>query len=361
MRIERQVLFWLLAGVAFLFAIAVLRAVLLPFVAGILIAYFLNPLADRLERAGLGRMAAASLIVLTAGIVILAALVLLVPFVANQLRLIADTMPADIERLRVAVEAWLSAQLGDRFPAFKAGYEKALAELAQSWSSSLGAIARAAWSHGLAVVSFLSLMLVTPVVVFYLLVDWHPMLEKVDAWLPRDHAATIRRLACEINEAIAAFVRGQGTICIILGVLYAAALSAAGIRYGLLIGLATGALAFVPYVGWALGLISASAMALIQAPGDLVPLGKVLAIFATGMALDAAVLAPKIVGEKIGLHPVWLMFALFVFSYLFGFVGVLVAVPVAAAIGVLVRYAIEVYLASSVYRGVGEPPGGTGR
>ncbi len=193
----------------------------------------------------------------------------------------------------------------------------------------------------------------TPVVVFYLLVDWHPMVAKLDGWLPRDHAPTIRRLASEINDAVSAFIRGQGTICLILGLLYAVALSAAGIRYGVLIGLATGLLAFVPYVGWALGLLAAVVAALAQAWPNLAPLLMVLGIFAAGMALEAVVLSPKIVGEKIGLHPVWLMFALFVFSYLFGFVGMLVAVPVAAAVGVLVRFAIEVYLGSTVYLGKG--------
>jgi predicted PurR-regulated permease PerM len=183
------------------------------------------------------------------------------------------------------------------------------------------------------------------------------MLDKLDSWLPRDQAPVIRRLATSINEAVAAFIRGQGTICILLAVFYAVSLSLAGIRYGLLIGIATGVLAFIPYVGWSLGLIAACGSALIQSTADLTPLLVVLGIFAVGMALDAAVLSPLIVGGKIGLHPVWLMFALFSFSYLFGFVGLLVAVPVAAAIGVLVRYGLEVYLASTVYRGSEKPPG----
>jgi predicted PurR-regulated permease PerM len=201
------------------------------------------------------------------------------------------------------------------------------------------------------VVNFMSLLLITPLVVFYFLVDWHPMLAKVDGWLPRDHQATIRRLAAQINEAIAAFIRGQGLVCIILGLFYAAGLAWVGLRYGLLIGLATGLLAFVPFVGWILGLLIAGIMAVVEFWPQTWPLVKVGAIFACGMALDSALLSPKIVGSKIGLHPVWLIFALFVFSYLFGFVGMLVAVPVAAAIAVLVRFALEVYLSSTIYRG----------
>jgi predicted PurR-regulated permease PerM len=201
-------------------------------------------------------------------------------------------------------------------------------------------------------INFLSLLLITPVVVFYLLVDWHPMLDKLDGWLPRDHVATIRRLADEINAAVSAFIRGQGTICLVLAGLYAAALSWAGVRYGLLIGLVSGLGSFIPFVGWALGLITAGAMAVTQPWPNVTLLLTVAGIYFAGMALDSAVLAPKIVGRKIGLHPVWMIFALFVFSYLFGFVGLLVAVPVAAATGVLVRFALELYLGSSVYTGV---------
>ncbi len=355
MRIERQVVFWVIAGIGLLLGIALLKEVLLPFVMGMVIAYFLNPVADRMERAGLGRMAAAGLIILTVGVILVASLVFLAPLLANQVRVLAETMPDDLARVKSGVEGWLAERLGDRFPALRQALDAAIADLQQSWSASAGLIAKALWQQGLAVVNFMSLLLVTPVVVFYLLVDWHPMMAKLDGWLPREHAATIRRLAGEINEAVSAFIRGQGTICIVLGFFYALALTFAGIRYGALIGLGTGLLAFVPYVGWGLGLITALVVAVIQSSQDMLPIAKVAGIFAAGMALDTAVLSPKIVGEKIGLHPVWLMFALFAFSYLFGFVGVLVAVPVAAAIGVLVRFTLEVYLQSSFYRGPPAP------
>jgi predicted PurR-regulated permease PerM len=194
-------------------------------------------------------------------------------------------------------------------------------------------------------------MLVTPLVVFYLLVDWHPMLHKIDGWLPRGHAASIRTLAADMNDAVAAFVRGQGTVCLILGVFYAFALTAIGLDYGLLIGLATGLLAFIPFVGWALGFITATTVAIIQFWPDLLPIVLVVCIYLAAQAMDAGFLSPTIVGSKIGLHPVWLIFALFVFSYLFGFVGTLVAVPLAAALGVLIRFALDVYLNSQVYQG----------
>jgi predicted PurR-regulated permease PerM len=299
-------------------------------------------------------------------VLVVVATILLVPFVANQFRQLAETLPGDLERLKRALELWAAGWLGERFAIIQPSLERAVTELSQNWSSALGMIVKSLWSQGLAIVNFISLLLITPVVVFYLLVDWHPMLEKVDRWLPRDHADTIRRLGTEINDAVSAFIRGQGTICLILGCFYALALSWAGVRYGLLIGVATGILSFVPFVGWALGLLVSGAVAVTQPWPNLPLLLTVVGIFVAAVAVDSAVLSPKIVGKKIGLHPVWLIFSLFVFSYLFGFVGVLVAVPVAAAFGVLVRFALELYLQSSVYKGANrtlreEPPvGGQG-
>ena len=351
MRIERHVAFWTAALLALLGLVALLREVLLPFVTGTVIAYFLSPVADRLQRLGLPRAAAAALIVAAVSVAVVALAVLVLPLVATQLRQLVESLPTDLARLKTAADAWLTEMLGHRFPGIVQSFDVVIAELGQNLKASLGSIAATLWSRGLALVNFLSVMLVTPVVVFYLLVDWHPMLERIDGWLPREHAGTIRRLAAKINEAVSAFIRGQGTICLILGAFYATWLTLAGLPYGVLIGLATGLLAFVPFVGWAAGLLIALAIALADAWPSTMLAVKVAAVFAAGMAIDSAVLSPKIVGEKVGLHPVWLMFSLFVFSYLFGFVGMLVAVPVAAAVGVLVRFGLDVYMASEFYAG----------
>jgi len=188
------------------------------------------------------------------------------------------------------------------------------------------------------------------------------MLARLDDALPRDHAPTIRRLASGINDAVAAFIRGQGTICLVLGLFYAIGLSWAGIDYGLLVGLTTGLLAFIPIVGWLLGLIFASGLAIVQFWPDYTPLLKAVAVLVSGIAIDTAFLSPRFVGQKVGLHPVWMIFSLFVFSYLFGLVGTLVAVPLAAAIGVLVRFAVGIYLDSSLYKGnSGAESGGAGK
>ncbi|MBA4171450.1 MAG: AI-2E family transporter [Hyphomicrobium sp.] len=354
MRVERQMLFWLSALVAALVLIGLLRDILLPFVAGIILAYFLNPAADWLERRGLPRTWASIVIVALGAIALVTILVLLVPLLLSQAQQFALALPSELDRIRGLVESWARDRLGPRFPEFEEGLARASKSAAENWASFAGWVASSIWSRSLALFNFLSLMLITPLVVFYLLVDWHPMLGKLDGWLPREHAPAIRRLATEINDAVSAFIRGQGLVCVILGMFYAVSLTAIGLRYGLLIGIATGALSFVPFAGWALGLMTATALAVVQFWPETVPILIVVGIFLVGQGLDAAFLSPQVVGSKIGLHPVWLIFALFVFSYLFGFVGMLVAVPVAAAVGVLVRHALHLYLKSSVYHGGGQ-------
>lgn len=351
MRIERQVLFWLSAALLSVLLIGLLRPVMLPFVAGIVIAYFLNPAADTLAGWGIPRVIAAVLIITLFAAAIIIALIFLVPLLMTQAQEFAIALPTELTRLRELVEVWARAQLGSHYEDFQAGMERASSALGDNWASLAGAVATKLWSQGRAVFDFMALLLVTPLVVFYVLIDWYPMLAKIDSWLPRDHAATIRRLASEINAAVSAFIRGQGTVCLVLALYYAVGLSVVGLRYGLLVGLGTGILSFVPFVGWALGFITAGVIAVVQFWPEPIPIMIVVGIFLGAQVLDAGFLSPNIVGSKIGLHPVWLIFSLFVFSYLFGLVGVLVAVPIAAAVAVLVRFALKVYLDSDVYRG----------
>lgn len=351
MRVERQLLFWLSALVLAAIIVATLKDVLLPFVAAIVIAYFLNPMADALERLGLPRGIAATLMVLLFGAIITLAVILLGPLIVEQVRQFAITLPEEFAKLRETAEAWVVTWLGPNFPKFKVALDKGMDGLSQNWGATATALLTSLLTGGLALVNFVALFLITPVVVFYLLVDWHAMLARIDATLPRDYAPMIRKLAGDINDAVAAFIRGQGTICIILGLFYAAGLSWAGIKYGLIVGLTTGALAFVPVIGWVVGLIMALSLAIVQYGADIIVLAKVIMVLAVGISVDTAVLSPRFVGQKIGLHPVWLIFALFVFSYLLGLVGTLIAVPLAAAASVLIRFAINLYLESPFYRG----------
>lgn len=355
MRAERQVLFWMTAAALLILTIAVLKDILLPFVAGIAIAYFLSPLADKLVALGLNRVVASLLIVVTLVVVAVASLVLIVPVILSQAQDLAAALPGEVTRLREGADAWARSRFGPGFTGLDTQIGRATEALSENWTSLASWAATSIWSQSLAIVNFLALLLVTPLVVFYLLIDWHPMLHKIDGWLPRGHASSVRVLATDMNDAVAAFVRGQGTVCLILGAFYAITLTAIGLNYGLLIGLATGALAFVPIVGWLIGFLTATTVAVVQFWPDMLPILLVVGVFIAAQALDAGFLGPTIVGSKIGLHPVWLIFALFVFSYLFGFVGTLIAVPLAAALGVLIRFAIDVYLKSPVYNGSPDP------
>jgi predicted PurR-regulated permease PerM len=356
-RRQKQALFWFTIAVLFVLVILTLQEILLPFVAGLVIAYALNPLVDRIERLGLGRLLASILIVLVLLVVFIVVLVFLVPILLRQAEQLIASIPGELERLRPTIDAFARERLGHRYDAFSTALDQAFDQVGTNWTSYAAPVLQSLWDRGQAILDFVSLILITPIVVFYLLVDWRDMMVRLGDWLPRDHEATLRRLAGEMDAAIGAFIRGQGIVCLVLGTLYTVSLTLIDLQYGLLIGIATGVMSFVPVVGTVLGLITASIVALIQGWPDLTLFGFVVAIFAIGQALDAGFLSPRVVGPKVGLHPVALIFALFVFSYLFGFVGVLVAVPVAAAIGVLIRFALRLYLASPIYKGsAGDAP-----
>ncbi|MEQ1717019.1 MAG: AI-2E family transporter [Hyphomicrobium sp.] len=351
MQLERHGLFWLAIAIAFLLALRLLSPVLLPFVAGLTIAYFLNPIVDRLSNAGLPRVLSTVLLLLLATAAVVAAIVLLAPPAVEQARGLVSAMPGEAERLKTLLEQTARAQLGDRFPEAQAAVNRAIAGMTDALPALVTTALQSIWSSGTAAFNFLSLMLVTPLVAFYALLDWPKIVAKVDSWLPRSNAGQIRGIAHAIDDRVSAFIRGQGVVCLVLAAFYALALSALGLRYGLLVGLLTGIFSFVPFAGWAMGLIVALGLAVVQYWPEVMPILMVGGVFLAGQALDAALLSPQIVGSKIGLHPVWLIFSLLVFSYLFGFLGLLVAVPVAAAIGVLVRFALDTYMKSSVYHG----------
>jgi predicted PurR-regulated permease PerM len=207
----------------------------------------------------------------------------------------------------------------------------------------------------MAIANLLSLFFITPVVTFYLLRDWDRIVAKIDALLPRQHAGVIRAQSREIDTTLAGFARGQATVCLILATYYATALMIAGLPFGLVVGMAAGLLTFIPYLGAIGGFVIAFGIALVNFDGWSGPIA-VAAIFAAGQVVEGNVLTPKLVGDRVGLHPVWIIFALLAGGTLFGFLGLLLAVPVSAGIGVLVRFALSRYLASPVYLGRAVPP-----
>ena len=354
--LRRQIFFWLVVLVLFVVFLWLFSSILLPFVAGMALAYFLDPVADRLERIGLSRMMATGLILLSFILLLVIALIIIVPLLATQAADFAVKVPGYVTALQKLVTdtdshyvpAWLKGQMGN----LKDNLSKFVGEGASFIASLFVQI----WASGKALIDVLSLLVITPVVAFYLLLDWDNMIAKLDSWVPRDWVHVVRRLGNDMNDAIAGFVRGQGTICLILAIFYGGSLSMVGLNFGLLIGIVSGLVSFIPYLGSLLGLVLSVGVALVQFWPDYPWVILIGGIFFFGQIIDGYILQPKLIGEKVGLHPVWLMFALLAFGALFGFVGLMVAVPASASIAVLVRYAISRYLESDLYHGSAERP-----
>ena len=342
-----------LAGLAVVVTLLYLLAdVMLPFVAGLALAYLLDPLADRLQRLGLGRLTASLLILgmFVVGLVI--ALLIVVPLAANQISALVATLPGMVSRL----QGILAERVGPLLQ--RVGGADVLNDLQSSVGTLVGeggtwflSFLKSLWSGSQALVSIASLLVVTPVVAFYLLVDWDKMVATLDSWTPPRHRATVRRLSGEIDTAILGFVRGQTLVCVILGTFYAVGLFFVGLNFGVLIGLIAGFLTFIPYVGTLVGFLLSVGVALVQfwPDSDWLHIGLTVGVFVVGQFFEGNVISPKLVGDSVGLHPVWLMFALLAFGSLFGFLGLLLAVPVAASLGVVVRFAIGRYLQSPLY------------
>ena len=344
----QQLKYWSIAAVAMGALLWLLGDVILPFVLGAAVAYCLDPVADLLERWGLPRAASVVVITLAGVLIFVIGFLLIFPLLFEQATALFETAPQMARDLQ--------AFLIERFPDVLdegSTIRKSLDEFAAMIRSRGGEFLAAAASSVTSVVSLLTFFIITPVVTFYLLLDWDRMVARIDDLLPRDHAPAIRRIAREIDKTLAGFIRGQGTVCLILGTYYAVALMLIGLDFGLVIGAIAGLLTFIPYIGALVGGMLAIGLALFQFWGEWGWIVAVAAIFFSGQFLEGNVLTPKLVGDSVGLHPVWLLFALSAFGTLFGFVGMLVAVPVAAMIGVLVRFLTEQYLSGRLYLGLG--------
>jgi predicted PurR-regulated permease PerM len=360
--IERQLKFVFFLGLALAILVKTLGQEIAPFACGIAVGYLLNPVAHRLQRLGFSRLAAALILLLAFVAVVGLAGVTLVPALAKQVALFSTRLPGYVSTLQGLIASkgaelmanyggpWLAHfGLGETFTADQ--IQRAVSDLmsrAGSWA--LSGLSKLAVG-GAALMGFLSFIIITPVVAFYILVDWHKMLDALDSWLPRDHRAELRQIAGEIDVALAGFLRGQSLVCLFLGLWYGIGLTLIGLDFALLIGVFGGLLSFIPYAGSLTALILALGVAVVQKWPDMTLFFEALGVVGAGQFLEGYVVSPKLVGESIGLHPVWLIFALFVFGEVFGFTGLLIAVPVAAALGVIVRHLIRSYQRSPWYRG----------
>ena len=344
--VREQVTYWGIALAVFALALWYLGNVLLPFVIGGALAYFLDPVADRLERMGFSR-AAATAVITAAGIMLFVVFTLLIiPTLISQAIQLFNTAPQLFQQLQAFVR--------ETFPSILiegSALNETLLSVGETIRNRGGELLETVLTSALSVVNVVVLIVVAPVVAVYLLLDWDRMIAKIDELLPRDHAPTIRKLASEIDNTLASFIRGMGTVCLILGTYYAIALMLVGLQFGLVVGFVAGLVTFIPYLGALIGGALAIGLGLFQFWGDWLSLGLVAAIFALGQVVEGNILTPKLVGSSVGLHPVWLLLALSVFGALFGFVGMLVAVPVAAAIGVVARFAVQQYKDGLLYRG----------
>ena len=343
----QQFRYWSIGAVATLFVLWLLSGVLLPFVTGMAIAYFLDPSADKLEKLGFSRVVATSIITfigLFAGFLMIA---LLVPQLVTQLAALVAAAP----------DYFAQAQdvLVSRFPSLldeTSTSRGALDGFVASIQERSGDLANAVLASAFSVVDAVVFIVIAPVVAFYMLLDWDRMVATIDSWLPRDHRHTLRELARELDSVMSGFVRGQLTVCAILGTFYAVALMLVGLQFGLIVGLIAGLLTFIPYVGSLIGGGLSIGLALFQFWDSPEWIVVVAIIFAMGQTLEGNFLTPKLVGGKVGLHPVWLMVALSAFGTLMGSTGMLVAVPVAACIGVFSRFGLRQYLDGRLYQGL---------
>lgn len=366
MSLQRQILIWAAVLALTVYAIVALSGVLMPFLAGITIAYLLDPLASKLERLGLNRLGASAVILALFVAAILLILVVLVPVLTRQLTAFVLSLPGIAARLQdlVILEGGKIVEhyggetlrkLGIDAPLTPADMQSSIGTVVGQAINYIIGFLNSLWSGSRALFGLFSILVVTPVVAFYILLDWRRMTGAIDGWVPARHRADVRAIARDIDRALAGFVRGQSVVSLILGSWYAVGLSLAGLNFGFLIGITGGFLSFVPFLGSLAVLIVSTAVAVVQGWPEWRLILVTLAVVLSGQFLEGNVLSPYLVGHSIGLHPVWLMLALVICSTLFGIPGLLVAVPLAAALGVLARFALRSYLASPLYTGAPEP------
>jgi predicted PurR-regulated permease PerM len=345
--------FWVGVAAGFLLLLWLLNDILLPFVVGAVIAYFFDPVVMRLQRAGLSRTLATTVVTIAAVLITVGGAMAIVPPLVGQLEELIAKAPEFAVKAAQRVQPMIEP-IRERLGLPQLGLQELQAEATARAGQALGvlgAIAGRLAQRGAAIINLFALLFLTPVVTFYLLRDWPKVVAAIERALPLDHAVTIRALARDADAAVAGYMRGQALVCLCLGTFYAVGLSLFGLQFGFVIGLIAGLISFIPFVGTLVGGTLAIGMALAQFPPDWMGVVKVASVFVVGNVLEGNFLSPKLVGDRVGLHPVWIMFALLAGGSLYGFTGVLIAVPVAAVIGVVVRHLMGRYHASSFYRG----------
>ena len=348
MTTKDKLLFWvvgfsLLGG--FLYMVS---DILLPFVVAMIVAYFLDPAADKLEDVGFSRSMATLTITSIFFLIVISVVVLIAPVLYDQLLSMLKQIPSYISMFNEKLLPKFSILLEQIDPNAIEKAQESVSEVSKIIFSFITKLIGNIWSSGLAVVNILSLLFVTPIVTFYMLRDWDKLVIKVRGWLPSDNKRVIIQQAKEVDKTLSGYIRGQTNVCLLLGAFYGIGLSLVGLDFGLFIGLATGILSFIPYVGLLFGFVLGMVIAILQF-GNAVDVSIVASIFVIGQVVEGNFITPKLVGDKVGLHPVWIIFGMMAGASMFGFLGILVAIPVTAVIGVFVRFFLAQYLKSSFY------------
>ncbi len=352
---RQQMIAWVAIIVTTFTLLIVLRDMLLPFIAAMAIAYLLDPAADWMERRGIKRWLATLLIIGLFFVVASLIVLLLVPLVSDQFTKFMDHLPEYVAWFNERLLPYVQGVAGSFGIDLTHDPKAALAGQGEQVMKVVGGVLTGLLGGGQAIFNVLSLLVITPVVSFYLLRDWDNMISHINEYLPMDHAGTIREQACEIDRVLAGFVRGQMLVCLFLAAFYGLGLTVLGLEFGLFIGITAGMISFIPYVGTVLGFVVGIGVAVAQFWNEPVWIAAVAGVFIVGQMIEGNVLHPVLIGDRVGLHPVWIMFALLAGGSLFGFVGILVSVPLFAVIGVLARFTLERYRQSYLYR-PGAPP-----
>jgi predicted PurR-regulated permease PerM len=342
--------FWLVGAVLFVWFLTLIRSILLPFVVGMLAAYFLDPAVRRLRSWGWSRSLSAAVITIGFFALTIGLGIVLVPLITHQSAALIRDLPDYLAKLQDRygheIEQYLSRLSSEQTDTLKDSIDSYSGTII-GWA---GQMARGALQSGLALLNILSLIFITPIVAFYLLRDWHIVVSRFYTLLPRDNADVIREQLHAIDHTLSAFIRGQTNVCLIMASYYGIALSVIGLNFGLLVGIMTGLLLFIPFAGFVTCFALSTIIALFQFT-DNVHIISVLATYGVGLMLESSLITPRLVGGKVGLHPLWIIFGMLSGAALFGFVGILISVPVTAVMGVLVRFALAHYLRSSLYTG----------
>lgn len=349
MKLKESILCWGLAFLVLIISLYFVSDILLPFVVAIISAYFLDPAADKLEKLGLSRIIATTIITVTFFIGAMLAVIAIGPLLYDQLSAFVVKIPNYIKLLQDSFLPKFSDLLNKISPNALEKAQSSLGDASGQIISVVTNVLRNVWSSGMVFVNILSLAFITPIVTFYVLRDWDKIIGKVDSWLPKKHAETIRILASRIDTTLAGYIRGQTNVCLFLAVFYSIGLSIVGLEFALFIGIATGILSFIPYVGSLFGFVTSIVLAFFQFD-SFYQIAIVAGIFILGQVLEGSVISPKLVGDKVGLHPVWIIFGMLAGGTLFGFSGILLAIPITAIIGVLFKFALSKYLESSLYK-----------